>query len=184
MLSKLMFQDNRLKLYKHQSIGNTEIMEILLVVLAFIFLLTGLLGAVLPGLPGPPLSFIGLILLKWSGYGNFSNVFLWIWAGITIIVTVMDYILPALLAKKFGGSKAASIGSMIGIVAEIFIFPPWGMIIGPFFGALTGELIHNRKSGRKALIVALGAFLAFIAGSGAKLIAGSLMLFYGIRAMF
>ncbi|MCL2209025.1 MAG: DUF456 domain-containing protein [Treponema sp.] len=142
------------------------------------------MGAVLPGLPGPPLSFIGLILLKWSGYGNFSNVFLWIWAGITIIVTVMDYILPALMAKKFGGSKAASIGSMVGLVAGIFLFPPWGMILGPFIGALAGELIHSRKSGKKALVVAFGTFLAFIVGSGAKLIAGSVMLFYGIRAMF
>lgn len=159
-------------------------MEILLVVLAFIFLVVGLLGAVLPGLPGPPLSFIGIILLKWSGYGNFSSLFLWVWVGITIIVTVMDYILPAVLAKKFGGSKAASIGSMLGIVAGIFIFPPWGMIIGPFLGALAGELIHNRKSGKKALVVAFGAFLAFIVGSGAKLIAGALMLFYGIRTIF
>ena len=159
-------------------------MEILLLILAFIFLTVGLLGAVLPALPGPPLSFIGLLLLKWSGYGNFSPIFLWVWAGITIVVTVMDYILPALLAKKFGSSKAASIGSMVGLAAGIFILPPWGMIIGSFLGALAGELIHNRKSGKKALVVAFGAFLAFIVGSGAKLIAGSLMLFYGIRALF
>ena len=158
-------------------------MSILLLILAFIFLLAGLLGAVLPVLPGPPLSYAGLLLLQWSGYGGFTSVFLWIWAGITAVITVMDYILPSLLAKRFGGSRAAAIGSFAGLVIGIFVFPPWGMIAGPFFGAFAGELIHNSKDKAKAFKVALGAFLAFIAGSGAKLIASSLMIYYAVKAL-
>jgi len=158
-------------------------MEIVLVILAFIMLAAGILGSVLPALPGPPLSYIGLLLMKWSGYGDFSNAFLLIWAGIVVAITIGDYILPSLMAKQFGGSRFASIGSMVGLIAGLFIFPPWGMIIGPFLGALLGELIHNKVLDKKAFNAALGAFLAFIVGSGAKLISASLMLFFAIKSL-
>jgi uncharacterized protein YqgC (DUF456 family) len=72
----------------------------------------------------------------------------------------------------------------LGLLAGIFFFPPWGMIIGPFLGAWAGELIHNRADGAKALKVAFGAFLAFIAGTGIKLIASGLMLYYAVKALF
>ena len=159
-------------------------MEIVLVILAFALLIVGLLGAVLPVLPGPPLSYGGLLVLHLSGYGSFSPVFLWVWAGIVVVITVMDYILPSLLAKKFGGSRAAAIGSFVGLLAGLFLFPPFGMIAGSFLGAFVGELIYNKANGTKALRVALGAFLAFLVGSGAKLIVGIIMLSYAIRAMF
>jgi len=159
-------------------------MEIVLVILAFLLLIAGLLGAVLPVLPGPPLSFIGLLLLQWSGHPSFTPAFLWLWAGITVIVTIMDYFLPTLMTKQFGGSRAASIGSILGLLAGIFLFPPLGMVLGPFLGAFAGELIHNSVDGAKAFKVALGAFLAFIVGSGAKLIVSSIMLYYGAKAMF
>jgi len=155
-------------------------MGIALIILAFILLLTGIIGAIVPVLPGPPLSFIGLLLLYWSGYSGFTPVFLWIWAGITVLITVLDYILPSLLARQFGGSRAASIGSFLGLIAGIFFYPPWGIIIGSFIGALVGELIHNNNNRTQALKAAFGAFLAFIAGSGIKLIASSIMLYYAI----
>jgi uncharacterized protein YqgC (DUF456 family) len=157
-------------------------MEILLVILAFVLLILGILGAVVPGLPGPPLSFLGLLVMKFSGRADFTLVFLLVWAGITIIVTVMDYVLPSIMARKFGGSKAAAVGSFLGLIAGIFILPPWGMLVGPFVGAFIGELIHNSKDKATALKTAFGAFLAFIVGSGAKLITSSLMLFYSIKA--
>ena len=159
-------------------------MEMVLVMFAFILLVVGLLGAVLPILPGPPLSFLGLLLLQWSGRGGFSLAFLLIWAGITVVITIMDYILPSLMARQFGGSRKAAIGSFLGLIAGLFIFPPWGLIFGSFFGALIGELIHNSTNGAKAFKVALGAFLAFIVGSGAKLIASAIMLFYAVAAIF
>lgn len=159
-------------------------MDIVLVILAFLLLLAGFLGSVIPVLPGPPLSYIGLLLLQWSGYGGFSPAFLWLWAGITVAVTVADNFLPALMTRRFGGSRAATVGSLLGVVAGMFLFPPVGLILGPFLGALIGELIHDSADGTKALKVALGSFVAFICGTGAKLIVSSVMIFYAIRAMF
>jgi len=156
-------------------------MELVLVILAFILLAVGMLGAVLPVLPGPPLSYAGLLLLQWSGYGRFTFVFLLVWALITIVVTIMDYLLPSVMAKQFGGSRAASVGSFLGLVAGILFFPPVGMILGSFLGAFAGELLNNRANGIKAFVVALGAFFAFIVGTGAKLIVCFLMLFYAVR---
>ncbi|MCL2373617.1 MAG: DUF456 domain-containing protein [Treponema sp.] len=158
-------------------------MDILLVVIAFALLAVGLLGAIIPMLPGPPLSYAGLLALQFSGHGGFSVVFLLVWAGITAAVTVIDYILPIVMTKRFGGSRAASVGSLLGLLAGIFFFPPLGLVLGPFLGALIGELIYNRGNGAKALKVALGAFAAFIAGTGAKLIVSGIMLFYAVGAM-
>lgn len=177
-------------------------MEIILVVLAFLLLLAGLLGSIVPVIPGPPLGFVGLLLLQWSGHGEFSAAFLWVWAGIAVAITVMDNILPAWMTKRFGGSRMAVIGSVIGLVVGMVFFAPVGLLVGPFLGALAGELLNNRvladrsaadgtkfdahaKAARnvKALKVAFGAFLAFILGTGAKLIVGSLMIFYAVRAV-
>ena len=159
-------------------------MEIILVIVAFLFLLAGLIGSIVPAIPGPPLSYIGLLLLQWSGFGSFAFTFLLLWAIITAAVTIMDYILPSLLAKQFGGSRYAMVGSFLGLLAGILFFPPFGMILGSFLGAMAGEFIHNSGNGLKALKVAFGAFLAFIVGSGAKLIVSSVMLFYAIKAVF
>ena len=173
-------------------------MEIVLSVVAFLLLLGGLVGSVVPALPGPPLGYAGLLVLQWSGKGGFSPAFLWLWAGITIAVTVMDNFLPAWMTKRFGGSRMAVIGSVLGLVAGIFFFAPIGLLIGPFLGALAGELINARtrrnetsesgadgkNSNVKALKVALGAFLAFIVGTGAKLIVGAMMIYYAVKAVF
>jgi uncharacterized protein YqgC (DUF456 family) len=172
-------------------------MEIILVVLAFLFLLAGLLGSVIPALPGPPLGYIGLLLLQWSGYGNYSGAFLWLWAAITVAITIMDNLLPALMTKKFGGSRAAVFGSVLGLIVGMIFFAPLGLLVGPFLGAFSGELIHNfiksnesdsaadKSAGNiKALKAALGAFLAFIVGTGAKLIIASLMIYYAVKAVF
>ena len=176
-------------------------MEIILAVLAFLFLLAGVLGSVVPALPGPPMSYAGLLLLKWSGYADFSVTFLLVWAAITIAVTVMDNFLPALMTKRFGGSRLAVIGSVLGLIAGMIFFAPAGLIAGPFLGALAGELINNRIKRKKAensdpettdtavarnnnaLKVAFGAFLAFIFGTGAKLIISSMMIYYAVKAV-
>jgi uncharacterized protein YqgC (DUF456 family) len=177
-------------------------MEIVLTVAAFLFLLVGLVGSVVPALPGPPLSYVGLLLLQWSGRGGFSTAFLVLWAGITIAVTVMDNFLPAWMTKRFGGSRMAVIGSVLGLIAGMLFFAPIGILVGPFLGALAGELINSRVKRKeidstevetadgnsggkfKALKVAFGAFLAFIVGTGAKLIIGAMMIYYAVKAVF
>jgi len=159
-------------------------MEIVLVILAFILLLIGIIGAVIPMVPGPPLSFTGLLLIKFSGFGNLHPAVLWIFGIITLVVTVLDYLLPSFMAKKFGGSWAASLGSFLGLIAGLIYYPPFGMIIGSFIGAFVGELIYNRNKGADALKVAFGAFLAFLIGAGTKLVLSCLMLFVAIRVLF
>jgi uncharacterized protein YqgC (DUF456 family) len=99
-------------------------------------------------------------------------------------VTIGDNFFPAMMTRRFGGSRSAAIGSLLGLVAGMFFLPPFGLIIGSFIGALAGELIHNRSDKDKALKVAFGAFLAFILSTGAKLIISSVMIFYAVKAMF
>ena len=166
-------------------------MDIVLVILAFVLLLVGLAGSVIPMIPVPPLSYVGLLLIQWSRFGDFSPAFLWVWAAITVIVTIGDYFLPSLMARTFGGSRWAATGALIGLVAGMFIFPPFGLIFGPFLGAFIGEIRYNRKQNRmnqnaqngNEFKVAFGAFLAFMFGTGAKLIVSLLMLYYAIKTM-
>ena len=158
-------------------------MDIFLLVLAFAMLAAGLLGAVIPVLPGPPLSYAGLLVLHWSGHADFTVTFLVIWALIAAAVTVIDYLLPSFMTKRFGGSRAASIGAFIGLLAGLLFFPPFGLIVGPFLGAFAGELINSNSNGAKALKAAFGAFIAFLAGSGIKLAVSAVMLFYAVRAL-
>jgi len=202
-------------------------MEIALAILAFFCLLVGLVGCIVPGVPGLILSYVGLLLLNWSGKGNFSIFFLIIMFFATVAVLVIDNFLPAIMTKKFGGSRAAMVGSVLGLLFGIFVLVPIGILIGPlvgpFLGAMAGELIDSyllvklRKkkkpvvtfeitpgvtevaaevvseidpedvhAGRilKALKAACGAFLAFILGTGAKIILAMFMIFTALVALF
>jgi uncharacterized protein YqgC (DUF456 family) len=163
-------------------------MVIILIVLAFLLLVMGLIGSVVPIIPGPPLSYLGLLLLHLSGSGEFSSTFLIVWAVVTAAVTIMDYFLPVWMTKRFGGSRLAVIGSVLGIIAGIIFFSPYGIIIGPFLGALAGELINNKKTNNdigfdKALKAAFGSFLAFIVGMGAKLYISITLLYYAVKSV-
>lgn len=159
-------------------------MDIFLAVLACLCLLIGLVGCIVPVLPGPPISYVGLLLMQWSGYGGFSGRFLAAFAVVVIVVTVIDFYLPVWMTKRFGGSRAAQIGSAIGLVAGIFILPPIGIILGPFLGALAGELIHDRNNSAGAFKAAFGSFAAFMLGTGLKLVVSGLMIFYAVKAFF
>ncbi len=150
----------------------TDLIWIIFGVLLTVF---GLLGCFLPIIPGPPLSFAGLLLLQLKAEPPFATNYMLIWAGITIAVTVLDYVIPVIGAKKFGASKAGIWGSVLGLVVGVF-FGPLGIIIGPFVGALIGELIVGKKSG-KAFKAAFGTFLGFVFGTLIKLIASGYMAY-------
>ncbi len=158
-------------------------MSVFLAILAILLGVIGLLGSVVPVLPGPPLSWIGLLIMSFTKYADMAAWFIILWLAVTVVVTLLDNFLPVLMTKKFGGSRQATIGTFAGIVLGMFIFPPWGMIIFPFFGALVGELVGNRSEGHVALRVAMGAFIAFIGGVGIKLVASGMMLFYMVREL-
>lgn len=138
------------------------------IILGAALILLGLLGCVVPIIPGPPISFIGLLLLQLKEIPPFTTNYLLIIGGIALLVTVLDYIIPIMGAKKFGASKAGIWGSVIGLIIGIF-FGPIGIIVFPFFGALIAELIIGKKTG-KALKAAFGTFLGFLFGTLLKLI--------------
>jgi len=144
-------------------------MDIILLSLGFILMLVGILGSFLPVLPGPPISWIGLLLL----YLTEAVPDDWWLLGITLVfaiaVFILDYIIPAVGTKKFGGSKAGIAGTIVGLLVAI-IFPvlgPFGIIVWPFVGALVGELI-NKADQKTALKAAFGSFLGFLTGTFMK----------------
>lgn len=116
-------------------------MDIVLIVLGAICLLIGLLGSVLPVLPGVPLSYLGLWLLHWTDRASFSWQFLTVWAVVVVVIQVLDYFIPAWGTKKFGGTKWGVWGSTIGLLLG-FVIGPLGIVLGPFVGAVVGELLY------------------------------------------
>lgn len=152
-------------------------MDYFLIIVGILFALTGILGCFLPFLPGPPLNYGALLLLHFTSTHQFSTKFLVIWAIVSAIVVLIDYLIPIWGTKKFGGSKQGVWGSVIGLVAGLFIFPPIGIIIFPFAGAVVGELIAGKDTG-SALKAGFGSFVGFLAGTILKLIVSGMMTWY------
>lgn len=152
-------------------------MDYVLIAFGILFIISGILGGVLPVLPGPPLSYVGLILLHLTERYQFSTKFLVIWGIITVVVYLLDYFIPVWGTKKFGGSKRGIWGSIIGLLVGMFLFPPFGIIVGPFAGAVLGELSGGKQS-KEALRSGFGSFVGFLVGTLLKLIASGMMAWY------
>ncbi len=146
-------------------------MDILLSLVAFVLGLLGIVGCIIPAIPGALLSYLGLLCAFFTSYSQLGSGALWIWALICVAVTLADYFLPAWMTKRFGGTRSGAIGATIGVFVGFFLFPPFGIILGPFMGAVLGELHHDKKDAGKAIVVGFGSFLAFIFGTGLKLVA-------------
>lgn len=155
-------------------------METLLIILALVSAIVGLLGSILPALPGAPLSFAGLLLLLPCEGADISGTALWVTGIFLAIVSILDYIAPVWLTNLSGGGKQATRGSMAGLVAGLFFFPPWGLIIGPFVGAFIGELMEGSSKG-KALKVALMSFVGFLLTTGLKIMYSGVLLFMIVK---
>ncbi|SDG90391.1 DUF456 domain-containing protein [Winogradskyella thalassocola] len=150
-------------------------MELFLVCIALLLMILGILGSFLPVLPGPLTSWAGLLVLHFTEGVELSQTFLIVTLLVAIFIYVLDYIIPAIGTKKFGGSKAGMIGTTLGLIIGLFSPIPFGIIIGPFIGALIGELIH-RNDFNKALKAAFGSFLGFIASTFLKFIVAIIYL--------
>ena len=156
-------------------------METTIIILAILAGVIGLAGSILPGLPGTPVSWVGMLLLYIWGTGTnvagepMSLTTLIIWGVVVVAVSVIDYVVPMYFTKLTGGSKYAERGAMIGLVAGI-ILTPIGMILGSFLGAFIAEVHWGKKTGEEALKAAVGSFLGFITGTGIKTIAACLIL--------
>lgn len=119
-------------------------MDILVLTIGFILTVVGVVGCIIPALPGPPLNLIALVLLQLSFPDTFRGNMLIIFASLTLIVTGLDYVLPSIGAEKFGVSKYGVIGSFTGMILGLF-FTPVGMILGLILGAVIGELAAGKK---------------------------------------
>lgn len=143
--------------------------------LSALLIIVGLVGTVLPALPGLPLVFAGMLLAAWSG--DFAHIGGWtiaLLAVLTVIALALDVVAGLLGARRVGASRLALVGAALGTVAGLFFGLP-GLIVGPFLGAVAGELMHGRQAGLAAK-VGLGTWLGLALGAIAKLALACAML--------
>lgn len=155
-------------------------MDVLWLTLGIILMLIGLAGSILPFLPGPPLCFLALLIQQLQSTPPYTTDFLLTWGAITVVILVLDYVIPLYGTKRFGGTKYGMWGCAIGLVAGLWLGPA-GLVIGPFVGAFVGELIGNARS-QHALRAALGSFAGFVFGTLLKLVACFVMGWYFLKA--
>ena len=141
-------------------------MDIFLIIVGILCLLTGLAGCILPVLPGVPLAYGGLLLLHLTDRVQFSAAQLLVWLLVVAVIQVLDYFIPLLGTKYTGGTKWGTRGCLAGTIVGLF-FMPWGIILGPFLGAVAGELLGGRETAQ-ALKSGLGSVLGFLLGTVLK----------------
>ena len=146
-------------------------MELLFLILGFILILVGIIGSFLPVLPGVPVSWLGLVALYLTPAIDFDWTFIISTGVVAITLYILDYIIPAIGTKKYGGSKAGIYGTMIGLVVGILIPIPLGILWGPFLGAFIGEMAFNNTKSDVALKAAFGSFIGFLASTFVKFMA-------------
>lgn len=144
-------------------------MELVIIISALLLILLGLAGSFLPVLPGPLTSWLGLFVLSYSDGIVISSTFLIITFVIALLIFILDYIIPVAGTKRFGGSKSGMIGTSLGLVVGLLSPIPFGIIIGPFLGAIIGELLHKNDINR-ATKAAFGSFIGFITSTFLKFI--------------
>lgn len=144
-------------------------MDIFLLLLGLVFVFLGIIGSFLPVLPGPLTSWVGLLLLHCTDVIPMDWTFLGVTLGLAILIWILDYFIPAMGTKRFGGTKYGVYGTTIGLFIGFFFIPvPSGLLIGAFFGALFGELLYDGKDTNRALKASFGAFLGFLASATIK----------------
>ncbi len=153
-------------------------MDTLLLVLGFVCMIIGVLGSFLPVLPGPPISWVGLLLLYFTEAVEMNYWVLGVTLFVAVVVAILDYVIPAKGTKRFGGSSYGVWGTNIGLIVGILAPIPLGFIIGPFVGAFVGELIYNSKDHKRALKAATGSFIGFLASTFMKFLV--CMIYFGL----
>ena len=159
-------------------------LETIAIIIGSIFVLLGIAGCVLPILPGPVLSFLGLLLLALLKQFSppLTPTLIMIMALLALVMTVGDYVIPLWGAKRYGATKWGIWGSVIGMAIGIF-FSPFGMLLGAFIGAVTVEWLVQKERG-KALKAGWGVFIGSLAGTALKLGVSGMMAYYFIRGLW
>ncbi len=156
----------------------------LIAIIAGVLIVLGLIGCFVPAMPGPPLSFLGLLIVAIATHfaPPLTSQLVLILALIMVIVTVLDYIIPVAGAKKYGASKWGIWGSIAGMLIGLLFFPPLGIILGAFLGAVVVELLIG-KSGKEAFRAGWGTFLGTLLGTILKLAVSFVMTYYYLKAL-
>jgi hypothetical protein len=145
-------------------------MDVFLVILGLVLVLVGIAGSVLPVLPGPLMGWFGLLSIYLSSWVPVNRYVLGITLVLSLGIFILDYIIPSLGAKKYGGSKKGTTGATLGMIAGLFLPIPLGFVVGAFVGAFIGEIVHKRNDLKRAWRSAVGSFLGFLTSTGLKLL--------------
>jgi len=155
-------------------------MDYFLLAIAIVLIILGLLGCILPIIPGPPLSFLGILILHFTDFAEYSTNFLLLLAFIAVLVTILDYLVPIWGTKRYGGTKAGMWGATIGMIIGMIFLGPLGLIFGPLVGAIAGESLKGAQN-RDAFRAGLGAFVGFLTGVGLKLAASIYITWHFVK---
>ena len=158
-------------------------MDIFLISVGILFIIIGIIGSIVPILPGPPIAYGGLLIVQLSSKHPFSVGFLLIFGVLAILSAIIDNVLPIYATKKFNGSKKGVWGSAAGLILGLFVFPPFGIILGPIIGAFVGEMI-NGKPAKQSLKPAIGSFIGFLSSIFLRLILSIIMAYYFVMHVF
>ncbi len=152
--------------------------DIIWIILAALLILVGAIGTIAPVLPGVPLSWGGLLVLKFlpSTKDSISWKVIVALGVLTLAITILDNLLPIWGTKRMGGSKTVVWGSAIGLLVGFFL-GPLGIIFGPFVGALISGVIVGNELG-SATRQAAGAFIGYLTGLLLKLVVVGLIIYY------
>ena len=153
--------------------------DVALIGVGAVCLLVGFVGCVVPVLPGVACAYAALWTLYPTPYA-LTNERLLVRGIVAVVAIVLDYVVPALGAKKFNCSKWGVFGCMVGTIVGIF-FAPFGIILGPFLGAVAGELVAGKQASA-ALRGGFGALLGFVAGVLLKFVACALFTWWFVQA--
>ena len=143
-------------------------MDIFLLTIGFLFVMLGLIGSFLPVLPGPLTSWLGLLILYFTSIVPMNYTFLGITLAIAILIWILDYIIPAIGTKRFGGSTYGVYGTTIGLLIGLFSPIPLGILLGAFLGAFIGEMLHDKTNTRRAFRASIGSLLGLITSATIK----------------
>ena len=152
-------------------------MDLALILIGVLFIFTGIIGSFVPIIPGPISAWFGLLVLHQTSNIDSNFLFLTITFSIAVGVFILDYFIPMIGAKKFGGSNSGVIGATIGLIMGMVFLGPVGIFIGTFLGALIGELVYNPSDTRIAFKAATGTLIGFLTG---VLLKFSVTLVFGV----
>jgi uncharacterized protein YqgC (DUF456 family) len=148
----------------------------IVIIITAVLMFTGLIGSVLPMIPGSPLILLGAFIYGW--HTNFE-VITWGTLGIllflVLLTQILDYLASILGAKKFGASRWGMVGAFLGGIIGLLFGGFLGILVGPFIGALLLELLHGQNL-KASMKIGLGTLIGFLAGAVGKIIISITMI--------